>query len=62
MLSIELFATKIIATKFIRYRPDKSPMQRAFFKNSGEQFIAHTSRFLGKLYNFHNFVIIFSLI
>ena len=39
---------------------DKLPMQGGFFKNSGCSLLP-TLRFLGGLYNFCNFVIIFSL-
>ena len=40
---------------------DKSPVQRGFFENSaGDVLLA--LRFLGGLYNFCNFVIVFSLI
>ena len=36
-------------------RGDKSPMQKDFFKNMGD--LLPTLRFLGRLYNFCNFVI-----
>ena len=39
---------------------DRSPVQRGFFKNS-EGDLLHALMFLGGLYNFYNFVIIFSL-
>ena len=40
---------------------DKLPVQRGFFKN-GAGHLLPTLRFLGRLYNFCNFVIIFSLL
>ena len=39
---------------------DKSPVQRGFFTTSADDLLA-TLGFLGGLYNFCNFVIIFSL-
>ena len=39
---------------------NKSPVQRGFFKNSAGDLLP-ASRFLGRLYNFCNFVLIFSL-
>ena len=45
----------------ILHAGDKSPMQRGFLTNSaGDLFPA--LGFLGGLYNFYNFVIIFSLL
>ena len=45
----------------ILHAGDKSPMQRGFLTNSaGDLFPA--LGFLGRLYNFYNFVIIFSLL
>ena len=40
---------------------NKSPVQRGFFENSTGDLLP-TLRFLGGLYNFCNFVIIFSLL
>ena len=40
---------------------DKSLVQRGFFKNNAGNLLP-TLRFLGRLYNLHHFVIIFSLI
>ena len=39
---------------------DKLPMQRGFFTNSAEDLLLVLG-FLGGLYNFYNFVVIFSL-
>ena len=39
---------------------NKSPVQRSFYKNSMGDLLP-ALRFLGELYNFCNFVIIFSL-
>ena len=40
---------------------DKLPVQRSFFKNSVSDLLPAV-RFLGGLYNFCNFIIIFSLL
>ena len=40
---------------------NKSPMQRGFLKNSVGDLLP-ALKFLGKLYNFYNFVIILSLL
>ena len=42
-------------------RGDKFPMQRGFIKNSAGDLL-HAIRFLGRLYNFCKFVIMFSFI
>ena len=40
---------------------DKSPVQRGFFKNGAGDLLP-AARFLGGLYNFYHFIIIFSLL
>ena len=44
----------------ILHAGNKSPVQRGFFKQSVGDLLP-ALRFLGKLYNFYNFAIIFSL-
>ena len=45
----------------ILHTGNKLPVQKGFFKN-GAGDLLHTLRFLGRLYHFCNFVIIFSLL
>ena len=40
---------------------DKLPVQRGFFKNGAGDLLP-ALRFLGRVYNFYNFIIIFSLL